>query len=171
MTATNTHIYLLRRYIRTIDRSINNHTSTHTLYLIGAASRPTWSEPPTVSFPSFGPVELLLLLSPGCPHLPEIQNIFVIINRPVALYRWLSVGKVVTIRSSVGCKYRHALHAKKTGSRVFYFPLWRLVRPSEDGERAERLTNTLFGAKDGGQHHQERTSASTSLRRMIRRCA
>ena len=52
-----------------------------------------------------------------------------------------------------------------------FFALWRLVRPRQDGERAERLINALFGAKDGGQHHQERTSASTSLRRMIRRCA
>ena len=43
--------------------------------------------------------------------------------------------------------------------------------PSQEGERAERLTNTLLGAKDGGQHHQQRTSASTSLRRMIRRFA
>ena len=40
----------------------------------------------------------------------------------------------------------------KIGSRVFFFP----VAPSEDGERAERLTNTLFGAKDGGRHRQER---------------
>ena len=30
------------------------------------------------------------------------------------------------------------------------------MAPSEDGERAERLTNTLFGAKDGGRHRQER---------------
>ena len=36
------------------------------------------------------------------------------------------------------------------------FPLFRLVRPSRDGERGERLTNTLFGAKDGGRHRQER---------------
>ena len=35
---------------------------------------------------------------------------------------------------------------------MFFFP----VAPSEDGERAERLTNTLFGAKDGGRHRQER---------------
>ena len=42
---------------------------------------------------------------------------------------------------------------------------------SEDGERAERLTNTLFGAKDGGRHRQERTSALTSLRCQIRCCA
>ena len=42
----------------TIDRC--NHL--HICYpFFGAASRPTWSEPPTVSFPSFGPVELLLL--------------------------------------------------------------------------------------------------------------
>ena len=45
------------------------------------------------------------------------------------------------------------------------------MAPSEDGERAERLTNTLFGAKDGGRHHQERASALTSLRRQIRCCA
>ena len=42
------------------------------------------------------------------------------------------------------------------GSRVFIFhiALWRLVRPSQDGEHAERLINTLFGAKHGGRHHQ-----------------
>ena len=45
------------------------------------------------------------------------------------------------------------------------------MAPSEDGERAERLTSTLFGAKDGGRHHQERASALTSLRRQIRCCA
>ena len=28
-----------------------------------------------------------------------------------------------------------------------------------DGERSERLANTLLGAKDGGHHHQERASA------------
>jgi len=28
--------------------------------------------------------------------------------------------------------------------------LWRLVRPSQDGESAERLINALFGAKHGG---------------------
>ena len=59
----------------------------------------------------------------------------------------------------------------KIGSRVFFY-LWRLlVRPNQDGERAERLISTLFGANDGGLHRQERISASTSLRRMIRRCA
>ena len=45
------------------------------------------------------------------------------------------------------------------------------MAPSQDGERAERLTYTLFGAKDGGRHHQERASALTSLRRQIRCCA
>ena len=30
------------------------------------------------------------------------------------------------------------------------------MAPNEDGERAERLTNTLLGAKDGGRHRQER---------------
>ena len=39
------------------------------------------------------------------------------------------------------------------------------MAPSEDGERAERLTNTLFGAKDRGRHRQERAVALTSLRR------
>ena len=38
-------------------------------------------------------------------------------------------------------------------------------------ERARKLANTLFGAKDGGRHHQERASALTSLRRQIRCCA
>ena len=41
----------------------------------------------------------------------------------------------------------------------------------EDGERAERLTNTLFGAKDGGRHRQERAVVLTSLRRTRRCCA
>ena len=45
------------------------------------------------------------------------------------------------------------------------------MAPRQDGERAERLTNTLFGAKDGGQLRQERALALTSLRRTIRRCA
>ena len=44
------------------------------------------------------------------------------------------------------------------------------MAPSADGERAERLTYTLFGAKDGGRHRQERASAMTSLRRQIRCC-
>ena len=47
----------------------------------------------------------------------------------------------------------------------------RLVRPSQDGERGERLTNTPFGAKDGGHRHQERALAITGLRRTRRRCA
>ena len=44
------------------------------------------------------------------------------------------------------------------------------MAPSVDGERAERLTYTPFGAKDGGRHRQERASAMTSLRRQIRCC-
>ena len=43
------------------------------------------------------------------------------------------------------------------------------MAPSKDGERTERLTNTLFGAKDGGHHHRKRTSTLTSLRRTKRR--
>ena len=54
--------------------------------------------------------------------------------------------------------------------RVF-LSLWRLVRPSQDGKRGERLANTLFGAKDGGRHRQGRALALTSLRRTMRRCA
>ena len=53
------------------------------------------------------------------------------------------------------------------GSRVFYFPM----APCQEGERAERLINALFGAKAGGQHRQERALASTSLRCTRRRCA
>ena len=45
-----------------------------------------------------------------------------------------------------------------------FISLWRLVRPSQDGGSAERLINALFGAKDGGQHHQERALGLTSLR-------
>ena len=52
------------------------------------------------------------------------------------------------------------------GSRLFYFPM----APSQRGERAERLINTLFGAKDGGQHRQERALALTSLRCTRQRC-
>ena len=44
------------------------------------------------------------------------------------------------------------------------------MAPNQDGERAERLTNTLFGAKDAGRHHQERALVLTSLRRQIRCC-
>ena len=44
------------------------------------------------------------------------------------------------------------------------------MAPRVDGERAERLTYTLFGANDGGRHRQERASALTSLRRQIRCC-
>ena len=53
--------------------------------------------------------------------------------------------------SSVGCNRFRVAGA--------FFPM----APSKEGERAERLINALFGAKDGGQHHQERSSASTSL--------
>ena len=55
--------------------------------------------------------------------------------------------------------------------RGCFISLWRLVRPSQDGEHAERPVNTLFGAKDGGQHRQERTLALTSLRCTRRRRA
>ena len=59
------------------------------------------------------------------------------------------------------------LHAKQTGSRVFFFRM----APSVYGERARQLANTLLGAKDGGRHHQERALVLTSLRRTMRRCA
>ena len=45
------------------------------------------------------------------------------------------------------------------------------MAPSQDSERAERLTNTLFGAKDVGRHRQERALVLTSLRCTIRRRA
>ena len=45
------------------------------------------------------------------------------------------------------------------------------MAPSQDGERAERLNSTLFGAKDGGRHRQERAVVLTSLRRTRRRRA
>ena len=57
------------------------------------------------------------------------------------------------------------LRANHFGSRVFFFR----VAPSEDGERARQLANTLLGAKNGGGHHQERASALTSLRQAQRR--
>ena len=52
-----------------------------------------------------------------------------------------------------------------------FFPLWRLVGPSQDGECGEQLTNVPFGAKYGGRHRQERALVLTSLRFTIRRCA
>ena len=57
---------------------------------------------------------------------------------------------------------------KHFGPRVF-FSVWRVVRLPQDGERGERLTDTLSGAKHGGHHHQERALALTSLRRQILR--
>ena len=59
---------------------------------------------------------------------------------------------------------------KHFGPRVF-FSVWRVVRLPQDGERGERLTDTLSGAKHGGHHHQERALALTSLRRQILRCS
>ena len=50
-------------------------------------------------------------------------------------------------------------------ARVFF-----RMAPCQDSERAERLTNTLIGAKDAGRHHQERALVLTSLRRQIRCC-
>ena len=48
-------------------------------------------------------------------------------NRPFSRYsRCLSVGRAITIRTLVGCRYRYALRAKHLGSRAF-FPLLRLV--------------------------------------------
>jgi hypothetical protein len=48
------------------------------------------------------------------------------------------------------------------GARVFSYPI-APVRPSQDGERGERLTNTPFGAKeDGGRHRQEHALVLTS---------
>ena len=73
----------------------------------------------------------------------------------------------ITVQLPYVFKHRHALRAKHFGSRVFFF----LMAPSEDGERARQLANTLLGAKDGGHHHRKRTSALTSLRRQIRCCA
>ena len=62
-----------------------------------------------------------------------------------------------------------ALHFLILGRECF--PLWRLVRPNQDGERAERaVISTLFGANDGGLHRPTHIGL-TSLRRMIRRCA
>ena len=85
---------------------------------------------------------------------------------------------IVDFRSAVGLPYDHRSVAntdtrfepKKQG-RGCFFSLWRLVRPIQDGERAERLTNTLFGAKIGGRHRQECALVLTSLRRTKRRCA
>ena len=79
---------------------------------------------------------------------------------------------------SVGCKTLYVfisclylcLYFLILGRGCFFPPLWRLVRPNQDGERGERLTNTLFGAKDGGHHHRKRTSTLKSLCRMRRRC-
>ena len=51
-----------------------------------------------------------------------------------------------------------------------FFPLWRLVRPRQDGERARQLAITLLGAKIGGRHYQERALVLTSLRHQTRCC-
>ena len=58
-------------------------------------------------------------------------------------------------------------HEMECPRLLFYFPM----APCQEGERAERLTNTLPGAKHGGRHRRQCTSASMSLRRMIRRCS
>ena len=45
-------------------------------------------------------------------------------NRPFSRYsRCLSVGRAITIRTLVGCRYRHALRAKHLGSRVLFCPM------------------------------------------------
>ena len=79
----------------------------------------------------------------------------------------MALTPALTIRSPVGCKYRHALRAKQTGSRVCFFRM----APCVDGERARQLANTLLSVKDGWHHHPKRISALTSLRRQIRCCA
>ena len=55
-------------------------------------------------------------------------------------------------------------------SRVFFYLHGAQSAPVRTAS-AERLINTLFGAKDGGQHHQECALALTSLRCTRRRCA
>ena len=85
---------------------------------------------------------------------------------------------IVDFRSADELPYDHrsvanvdTIYAPNILGRACFFSLWRPVRPSQDGERGERLTNTLFGAKDGGRHHQQRALVLTSLRRTMRRCA
>ena len=62
---------------------------------------------------------------------------------------------IVDFRSADELPYDHrsvanvdTIYAPNILGRACFFSLWRLVRPSQDGERGERLTNTLFGAKN-----------------------
>ncbi|MDA9261495.1 hypothetical protein N9P82_00345 [bacterium] len=72
---------------------------------------------------------------------------------------------MVAIRTLVGCKYRHALRANVFGRACFFF-LWRLVRPSQNGERTVPLANMLFGAKNAyiAQHCGGSIAAITKRR-------
>ena len=78
-----------------------------------------------------------------------------LINRPVALSLTFGrQGGYHTITGRLQIPTRAARQTNRVAGVLFPYEVLRLVRPSEDGERAERLTNTLFGAKHGGQHHQ-----------------
>ena len=73
--------------------------------------------------------------------------------RPVALIS-LTFGRQRGYHTINGRLHIPTRAPRQTNRVAGVFSLWRLVRLSQDGERAERLTNTLFGAKHGGQHHQ-----------------
>ena len=75
----------------------------------------------------------------------------------------MNEGIIVDFRSAVRLPYEHWSVAdttrtpRQTSSVVRVFSLWRLIRPSQDGERAEPLANMLFGAKHANiaQHMPE----------------
>ena len=73
-----------------------------------------------------------------------------------------STFHIVDLRSALWLSYDHwsvasidTCSAPNILGRACFFrmaPSW----PIQDGERGERVTNTLSGAKHGGHHHQER---------------
>ena len=81
-------------------------------------------------------------------------------NRPLSLYRWLSVGSVVTIRSPVAVAHTNTCSAPNKQGRT-------CTAPSLDGARAGLLAITLFGAKHGGHCHRQCASTLPSFRRQM----
>ena len=65
---------------------------------------------------------------------------------------------IVDFRSADELPYDHrsvanvdTIYAPNILGRACFFSLWRLVRPSQDGERAWPLAKMLLGAKHGGR--------------------
>jgi hypothetical protein len=61
-------------------------------------------------------------------------------------YRWLSVGSELSY-DHWSVAYSYTRYAPNIFGRACFFFLWRLVRPSQDGERTVPLANMPFGAK------------------------